>query len=103
MSDMRKRYKVVIQDDASQMLYAHVRFLANVSIPAARKLKVTLSDAIDSLKNMPYRCPVFRTHGTANTYRKLVAGRYQIIFSVSDEENTVFVCYILDSRQDNDI
>jgi plasmid stabilization system protein ParE len=103
MSGGQKQYKVVVHDDAAQMLYSHVRFLANVSIPAATKLRNTFSEAIASLESMPYRCPIYQTRGTINTYRRLISGRYQLIFSISEEDSTVGIRYILDSRQDNDI
>jgi plasmid stabilization system protein ParE len=103
MSDDPKKYRVVVHDDAAQMVYKHVKFLANVSIPAARKLRATLYDAFSSLETMPHRCPVYRTRGTAGTYRQLIIGRYQVIFSINEGENTVNIQHILDSRQNNDI
>ena len=55
MSAEPKKYRVVVHDDATQMLYSHVRFLANVSIPAAQKLRTALYEAFTSLEVMPYR------------------------------------------------
>jgi len=103
MIEERNQYSVVVHDEAALMLYSHVRFLANVSIPAARKLRATLYDAFSSLETMPHRCPVYRTRRTSKTYRQLVIGRYQIIFSINEDEGIVNIRYILDSRQDNDI
>lgn len=103
MNDEQKQYIVVVHDDAAHMLFSHVRFLANVSIPAARRLRTALVDAFASLENMPHRCPVYRTRKTANAYRQLIIGRYQVVFSINEEENTVHIRYILDSRQNNDI
>ena len=102
MSNEQQQYIVVVYDEARQMLYSHVRFLANVNISAARKLKATLYKAFLSLETMPQRCPIYRTRRTSETYRQLILGRYQIIFSIDDERNTVSICYILDSRQDYD-
>jgi len=103
MSNERKQYKVSIHDDAAQMLFSHVRFLSNVSIPAARKLRAMLFEACESLEDMPHRCPIYPTCRTSNTYRQLIVGRYQVLFSINEENNTVNIRYILDSRQDNDI
>ena len=103
MKDETKQYNVVIHDDAAQMLYSHVRFLTNVSVPAAQKLRSTLFDAFASLKKMPHRCPSFETYRTQGTYRRLIVGQYQIIYSINENESIVNVCYILDSRRDNDI
>jgi plasmid stabilization system protein ParE len=103
MNGVHRRYKVVVHDDAAQMLYSHVRFLANVSIHAAKKLRTALFGAFASLENMPQRCPVYRTPRTRGTYRQLIVGRYQIVFSINEEDSTVSIHYILDSRQNNDI
>jgi plasmid stabilization system protein ParE len=103
MSSREKKYKVVVHDDAAQMLYSHIRFLANVSIPAARKLENVLNKAIRSLESMPHRCPIFQTHRTRDAYRRLIIGRYQVIFSVNEASSVVNVRYIYDSRQDTDI
>ncbi|MCL2544319.1 MAG: type II toxin-antitoxin system RelE/ParE family toxin [Clostridia bacterium] len=103
MSEDQKIYAIDMQDKAAQMLYAHVRFVANVSVSAARKLRVTLYEAIDTLKKMPLRCPVFRTRNTSDDYRQLIVGRYQIIFVVDERDSIVHIRYILDSRQRNDL
>ena len=103
MSGDLKEYVIEVHDDAKQMLFDHVRFVANVSVPAARKLRSTLYDGIASLKNMPQRCPVYRTRRTSGTYRRLIVGRYQILFTINKTGRIVNILYILDSRQDNDI
>ena len=103
MSDESKQYSVAIHDDAAQMLYAHVRFLSNVSIASARKLRNALFDACASLEKMPHRCPLFHTHRAQGAYRRLIVGRYQAVFFINEEERIVNICYILDSRQNNDI
>jgi plasmid stabilization system protein ParE len=103
MSDALKAYKVIVHDGAAQMLYDHVHFVANVSIPAARKLRSIFYKAFASLESIPLRCPVYRTRRASGAYRQLIAGRYQIIFSVNEAEGIVRIEYILDSRQDNDV
>jgi len=103
MIDEQTLYNLNIHDDANEMLYAHVRFVANVSVPAARKLRTTLYKAIVSLEKMPHRCPVYQTHRAAGVYCRLIVGRYQIIFSINEADRIVSIRYILDSRQENDI
>ncbi|MDR3277387.1 MAG: type II toxin-antitoxin system RelE/ParE family toxin [Oscillospiraceae bacterium] len=95
MSDEPKVYSIAVHDDAAQMLYNHVRFLANVSIPAARKLRTALYEAVASLETLPHRCPAYPARRTSVTYRKLLVGRYQVIFSVSEEKNMVNIRYFL--------
>ena len=103
MSDAKKKYKIVIHDKAAQMMYTHIRFVANVSIAAASNLKDVFSDAIISLEDMPGRCPVYPTQYTFGSYRQLIAGRYKIIFTINEKEKIVQVKYILDSRQETDL
>ena len=103
MIDEQKQYTIVIHDKAAQMLYAHIRFVANVSIPAARKLRTTLYDAIASLKEMPRRCQVYHTHSTSDSYHQLITGRYKIVFAINEKEKIVNIRYILDSRQESGI
>lgn len=103
MNDDLKIYGVEIHDDAVQMLNKHIRFLTNVSIPSARKLRTALYDASKSLEANPQRCPIYQTHRTSDTYRQLIVGRYLIIFSVNEKKSIVNIKYIFDSRQDNDI
>ena len=55
MSD--KRYKVIISDKAMSMLASHVRFLAQVSVNAAAKLKAELIKEMQSLDYMPEGYP----------------------------------------------
>ena len=98
-----KQYVVSVSKDAAEMLNEHLAFLAEVSIDAAEKLADDIEKAFDSLKVMPNRCPIFRTKNTDKVYRQLIFGRYQLIFSVNEKENTVEIKYILDSRQSNEI
>jgi plasmid stabilization system protein ParE len=103
MNDEPKVYQVVVHDDPAQMLYNHVRFMANVSVPATRKLRTMLDEAFSSLATMPHRCPVYPTRRTSGTYRQLIIGRYQVIFSINEKKSMVNIQYILDTRQDNDL
>ena len=82
------------------MLVNHIRFSAQVSENAARKLKNEIVYEIDALSTMPEIYPVFRCEGiSVNKYRKkLVAKRYLLIYQIEDDN--VFVDYVLDCRQD---
>jgi len=95
-----ERYKVIVAESTKTMLGAHIRFLAQVSPPAARKTKTSLLAAIRSLANMPERCPFFDDeYMPRNKYRKMfVENYYLILYQIRD--NNVFVDYILDCRQD---
>jgi plasmid stabilization system protein ParE len=55
--EKKPQYKVIVSDRACQMLAGHVRFLAQKSPSATRKVKNELMDAIRSLHQMPERFP----------------------------------------------
>lgn len=93
------RYKVIVSDRARQMLGVHVRFMANVSPPAARKTKSEILKAIRSLSMMPERFSFLDAqHIPPNKYHKMFAENwYMILYQVKD--SNVYVDYIVDCRQ----
>jgi plasmid stabilization system protein ParE len=82
------------------MLAGHVQFLAQKSPSAARKVKNDLLDAIRSLNQMPERYPFLNAEFIpANKYHKMFIKKcYLILYQIKDQ--TVYVDYILDGRQD---
>ena len=94
------QYNVIISDRARQMLAGHVRFLAQKSLPAARKMKNDLIDAIKSLYQMPERFPFLAADFIPpNKYNKMLVGkRYLILYQIKGQ--MVYVDYIVDCRQD---
>lgn len=100
MSCESKRYHVIISERAGEMLMQHFRFLAQVSIQAADKLRRDVVEAAKSLQEFPERGswltdPLL----PANKYRKLLVDkRYLLIYQIKDD--TVYIDYILDCRQD---
>lgn len=94
------KYNVIISDRAKEMLGMHIRFLAQVSKPAAQKLKNRLLSALRSLQDMPQRYPFFNEdYIPANKYHKLyVENCYLVLYQIKD--NTVYVDWIVDCRQD---
>lgn len=98
MSD--SKYNVIVSDKAASMLINHVRFLANVSPDAAKRLHNDIITEIRALEFMPEGYPRFNCDEIpANKYRKkLAAKRYLLIYQIKD--NAVYVDYVLDCRQD---
>ena len=98
--EKKPQYKVIVSDRARQMLAGHVRFLARTSPVAARKVKNDLMDAIRSLYQMPERCPYLNNEFIPiNKYHKMFVEKwYLILYQIKDQ--TVYVDYILDCRQD---
>ncbi|HHY05586.1 MAG TPA: type II toxin-antitoxin system RelE/ParE family toxin [Clostridia bacterium] len=99
---MKKKlqFKVIVSDRARQMLASHVHFLAQKSPTAARKVKNNLMEAIHSLHQMPEHFPFFDAEFIPfNKYHKMfVAKWYLILYQI--KEQTVYVDYIVDCRQD---
>jgi len=96
----KPQYRVIVSGRARQMLAGHVRFLAQKSPPAARKVKNDLMDAIRSLYQMPERFPFLDAQFIPlNKYHKMFAAKwYLILYQIKDQ--TVYVDYIVDCRQD---
>lgn len=98
--EKKPQYKVMVSDRARQMMAGHVRFLAQKSPTAARKIKNDLMDAIRSLHQMPQRFPFLTAEFIPlNKYHKMfVEKRYLILYQIKDQ--TVYVDYIVDCSQD---
>ncbi len=100
MDNTNKLYKVIVSDRAADMLIHHVRFMAQVSLQAAEKLRIEIIEAARSLENFPERNswlsdPVL----PAIKYRKMIINkRYLLIYQIKND--LVYIEYILDCRQD---
>jgi hypothetical protein len=93
-------YKIIVSDRAIEMLMQHVRFMAQISLQAADKLRAEIIEAAKSLENFPERNswlsdPVL----PASKYRKMIINkRYLLIYQI--RADSVYIEYILDCRQD---
>jgi plasmid stabilization system protein ParE len=98
--EKKLQYKVIVSDRARQMLAGHVRFLAQKSPDAARRVKNDLMVAIHSLHRMPERFPFFDAEFIPlNKYHKMFVEKwYLILYQIKDQ--TVYVDYVVDCRQD---
>lgn len=95
-----KKYRVIIQEPAVEMLVQHSRFLAQVSETAALGLVAEFKTKAKSLETMPERCSwLYHPMISEHKYRKLVFGKYyMLIFQIIGEN--VFVDAMVDCRQD---
>ena len=84
------------------MLLRHMKFLANVSVPASRKFLSAFKDAKAQLSTFPLSGPFADDPALpAQTYRKcLYYGRYNILYEVGD--NSVYIDAIVDCRQESE-
>ncbi len=55
MSGANKRYRAIISERAGEMLVQHARFLAQVGVQAAEKLRTDVVEAVKSLEEFPER------------------------------------------------
>ncbi len=92
-------YDVIVSRKADEMLVSHVRFLAQVSIPAAKVLRNEFCSVLVTLKDTPFQFQLEEDLGLpSGKYRRVVfAKRYKAVFSVF--ENTVFIDAIIHCRQ----
>ncbi|MFA7572741.1 MAG: type II toxin-antitoxin system RelE/ParE family toxin [Lutispora sp.] len=95
-----KSYRVIVSDEAAQMLVSHARFLAQVSETAAQHLITEFGEKAKSLENFPQRNPwLSDLLVPLGKYRKLLmAKRYLLIYQVKGD--TVYVDAVIDCRQD---
>lgn len=66
----QSEYRVVVSQQAVQMLASHAAFLAQVSPPAAERLIASFEKAAHSLEHMPQRCAWF----SGSIYRRIRTG-----------------------------
>lgn len=98
--EKKLQYRVIVSDRTRQILAGNVRFLAQKSPTAARRTKSELMDAIRSFSTMPERFPFLNAEFIPlNKYHKMFVEKwYLILFQIKDQ--TVYVDYIVDCRQD---
>ncbi|MDD4346731.1 MAG: type II toxin-antitoxin system RelE/ParE family toxin [Desulfitobacteriaceae bacterium] len=98
--EKKPQYKVIVSDRARQMLAGHIRFLAQKSPTAARKIKTDLMNAICSLYQMPERFLFLEAEFIPpNKYHKMFVEKwYLILYQIKDQ--SVYVDFIVDCRQD---
>lgn len=93
---MAEKYRVIVSEAAKGMLLRHMKFLANVSVPASRKFLLAFKDAKAQLSAFPLSGPYDDDPALpAETYRKcLFYDRYNILYEV--ENKTVYIDAIVD-------
>jgi hypothetical protein len=100
MSELQE-YQVLVSLRARDMLFEHVKFLAQVSIEVGFKLLDEFELKVGSLEKMPERCAYYDNpyvpHGK---YRKLALGNYLLIlFQIM--RSVVHIELIIDARAEN--
>ena len=93
------KYEVIVSRRADAMLIQHAKFLARVSVPAAKRMVSEFELILDSLENNPYQYPVDDDCNLPKgMYRKaLFCKWYKVLFIVNDGK--VFLDAVVDCRQ----
>lgn len=94
------RYQVRISSEAHASILEQVAFLANVSVPAAKKLKERLLSHIRLLETEPFRFRSLDENNPHDAYRLMLVPKwYGVIYLVQGAE--VFVELVIDLRSDH--
>lgn len=93
-------FVVIVSDKAKQMLGTHIKFMKQVNANAAAQTKKRIVEAIRSLSDNPQKFPFFDSpYIQPNQYHRMFVEKwYLVLYQIKD--NTVYVDYIVDCRQD---
>lgn len=94
------KYKVITAPYLGDMILEHVRFIARVSVPAAKRFRAEFATLTRRIAETPYQFPILDDPNLPpDTYRKaLFAKWYKAIFYV-DGDN-VYIDAVVDGRRD---
>ena len=92
-----KRYNIVVSPAAERDMDSIAEYLNSFSERTAMKRLYEFDEAIDSLREMPLRCPLAGNEPYAKKgYHYLVVYPYLVFFTVSG--NTVRIRRVIDGR-----
>ena len=93
----QKQYKIAVMPAADRDIDTIADYLNTISEQTALKHLDKLEREINSLRQMPFRCPLARNEEYAKKgYRYLIINNYLVFFTVSGE--TVQIRRIIDGR-----
>ena len=94
-----EEYELIFMPEANDELNRITDFLNTLSPSVAENQRDALIDAVDSLSELPNRCPPARDQKLAEKgYRYLTIKHYLIFFTVSENDRTVTIRSIIDGR-----
>lgn len=95
------KYKVITAPHLGDMILEHVRFIARVSVPAAKRFRAEFAVLIRRIAENPYQFPSLDDPNLLpDTYRKaLFAKWYQAIFYVDGDNVYVYIDAVVDGRR----
>jgi toxin ParE1/3/4 len=90
------RYSIRLNDQAAEDLRDIVSFVARDNPAAAEKLGLALVETAFSLRTLPYRGQQMKSRPKA---RKLICGRYLIVYEVREADRHVEILRFLHGAQ----
>lgn len=95
---MAAKYKVIVARRIHTMLLQHAEFIAQVSIPAAKRFREEFADVLNRLSTNPLQFPLYEDPNLPrDIYRgALFAKWYKAVFLVSGD--TVYLDAVVDCR-----
>ena len=96
------KYSVNVDRAAKTKMERHAKFLAQVSVPAAQRLRNAYQTALESLETNPQRCPLYKPNSNIREELRylLFSKRYRMVFEIVGR--CVYIYDIQDARQDSD-
>ena len=97
---MKRRYGVILTPEAETRIVAAFRYILERSPLKAEKWLRALYKKIDSLEQMPERCPLARENEYfEETLRHLIFKSHRIIFRIDETKRLVQVLYVRHAKQ----
>ena len=94
-------FSLVISEDAQREIEAYAVYISGDDPRAATRWASDVQTALESLREMPARCPVVREARLARTgFRHLLVHSHRILFRVDDEVRAVRIIRFVHQRQD---
>ena len=96
------KYSVSVDIAVKSKMANHTKFLANVSVTAAKRLRDAYYSALKSLETNPERCPPYYPNNEIEEELRflLFSKRYRVVFEIVGKK--VYVYDVQDARQDTD-
>lgn len=101
MSISKKQFKIVFTNDCKQEIDNIYNYISNnlYAPKAAKKLMNKVETTVQSLKDMPEAYRTIKKYSEFGMkYRRIVINNYVIIYTISEEKNTVYIVHMYYGR-----
>lgn len=91
--------QIIISDDVKSAITDIFDYSYNISANYASRIVNKIYDTIYDLQDSPY-IGRYVPELSDKHYRERICEKFRIIYFISEKENTIFIRYIFNSRQD---